>query len=61
LIILESDPETIANRFLNTIVCAVPAALPAALSSGSAFAISRLKVKKIFCIQPNKMNDAGKI
>ena len=43
--VIGSSPETIAARFLNTLVCAVPAALPAALSSGSAFAISRLRGK----------------
>ncbi len=55
------DSLTILDRFFAVLVIAVPPALPTAMSSGVAFAISRLRVKQIFCIQPNRLNLAGHI
>jgi len=39
----------------------VPPALPATLSIGTSFALSRLRHSGIFCISPNRINVAGKI
>ena len=55
------DNETIGDRFASCLVIAVPPALPAAMSSGVAFAISRLRLNKIYCIQPNRLNLSGMI
>ncbi|KAH9036902.1 P-type ATPase [Lactarius hengduanensis] len=38
-----------------------PPALPATLSIGTSFALSRLRRSGIFCISPNRINVAGKI
>ncbi|KAL8901506.1 MAG: hypothetical protein Q9192_000520 [Flavoplaca navasiana] len=40
---------------------AIPPALPATLTIGTNFALSRLKIKKIFCISPQRVNVGGKI
>jgi cation-transporting P-type ATPase 13A2 len=39
----------------------VPPALPAAMTVGTVFAISRLKKKKIFCISPPRINVSGRV
>lgn len=39
----------------------MPPALPATLSIGTSFALSRLKKLGIFCISPSRVNVAGKI
>jgi magnesium-transporting ATPase (P-type) len=44
------DSLTILDRFFSCLVIAVPPALPTAMSSGVAFAISRLRLNKIYCI-----------
>ncbi|SCU93861.1 LADA_0G05226g1_1 [Lachancea dasiensis] len=48
-------------RALDIITIVVPPALPATLSIGASFAISRLKRKGIFCIAPTRVNVGGKI
>ena len=49
-------------RTLDLLTIAVPPALPAAMSCGIAFAISRLKRSgSIFCIAPTRINLAGQI
>ncbi|KAB8349560.1 hypothetical protein FH972_023584 [Carpinus fangiana] len=48
-------------RALDLITIVVPPALPATLTIGTNFALSRLKEKKIFCISPQRVNVAGKI
>ena len=53
------DDLTIVDRFLVVLVIAIPPALPTAMSSGVAFAIARLKIKQIFCIEPKRLNLAG--
>lgn len=45
----------------DVITIAVPPALPATLSIGTSFALSRLKRKQIFCISPQRVNVGGKI
>lgn len=39
----------------------VPPAIPAALTCGAVFAVSRLKKAKIFCIAPQRVNIAGSV
>lgn len=51
----------IIDRCLNLITITVPPALPAAMTAGTAFAISRLKKKKIFCISPPRVNVSGRV
>ena len=48
-------------RALDLITIVVPPALPATLSIGTNFALSRLKKKQIFCISPQRVNIGGKL
>ncbi|KAL6713089.1 hypothetical protein ACLMJK_009210 [Lecanora helva] len=48
-------------RALDLITIVVPPALPATLSIGTNFALSRLKKKGIFCISPQRVNVGGKL
>lgn len=51
----------IVVRALDLITIVVPPALPATLTIGTNFALSRLKQKKIFCISPQRVNVGGKL
>lgn len=53
--------EVMVKKCLNLITITVPPALPACMSIGVSFALSRLKEKGIFCIAPQRVNMAGKI
>ncbi|XHG00469.1 hypothetical protein AWENTII_003921, partial [Aspergillus wentii] len=53
--------RTIVVRALDLITIVVPPALPATLTIGTNFALSRLKKHKIFCISPQKVNVGGKL
>lgn len=48
-------------RALDLITIVVPPALPATLSIGTNFALSRLRKKQIFCISPQRVNVGGKL
>ncbi|KAL2848451.1 hypothetical protein BJY01DRAFT_155608 [Aspergillus pseudoustus] len=48
-------------RALDLITIVVPPALPATLTIGTNFALSRLKSKEIFCISPQRVNVGGKL
>ncbi|KAK1148276.1 hypothetical protein N8T08_010085 [Aspergillus melleus] len=48
-------------RALDLITIVVPPALPATLTIGINFALSRLKNHKIFCISPQRVNIGGKL
>jgi cation-transporting P-type ATPase 13A2 len=48
-------------RALDLITVVVPPALPATLSVGTGFAISRLRKLKIYCISPSRINVGGKV
>ncbi|KAF3019501.1 hypothetical protein E8E15_003598 [Penicillium rubens] len=48
-------------RALDLITIVVPPALPATLTIGTNFALSRLKKQNIFCISPQKVNVGGKL
>ncbi|KAJ5584088.1 uncharacterized protein N7459_003888 [Penicillium hispanicum] len=48
-------------RALDLITIVVPPALPATLTIGTNFALSRLKKQEIFCISPQKVNVGGKL
>lgn len=51
----------IVVRALDLITIVVPPALPATLTIGTNFALSRLRKKQIFCISPQRVNVGGKI
>ncbi|KAL1958314.1 hypothetical protein VTO42DRAFT_4631 [Malbranchea cinnamomea] len=53
--------HTIVVRALDLITIVVPPALPATLSIGTNFALSRLKKQQIFCISPPRVNVGGKL
>ncbi|KAL8831560.1 MAG: hypothetical protein Q9191_000803 [Dirinaria sp. TL-2023a] len=48
-------------RALDLITIVVPPALPATLTIGTNFALSRLKKKDIYCISPQRVNVGGKL
>ena len=52
---------TIIKRALDLITITCPPALPATMSIGTSFAISRLRKSSIFCISPNRVNVGGKL
>ena len=49
------------DRSLDLLTICVPPALPAAMTCGVVFSISRLKKEKICCISPNRVNVAGRV
>ncbi|MCJ1234491.1 hypothetical protein MMC14_002452 [Varicellaria rhodocarpa] len=53
--------QLIIVRALDLITIVVPPALPATLTIGTNFALSRLKKKGIFCISPQRVNVGGKV
>ncbi|CAI4036576.1 hypothetical protein SMKI_15G4240 [Saccharomyces mikatae IFO 1815] len=55
------DKKTMILRALDIITIVVPPALPATLTIGTNFALSRLKEKGIYCISPTRLNISGKI
>ncbi|KAL9633514.1 MAG: hypothetical protein Q9164_004654 [Protoblastenia rupestris] len=58
---LELEWHLIIVRALDLITIVVPPALPATLTIGTNFALSRLKSKSIFCISPQRVNVGGKL
>src|SRR5438045_4425707 len=48
-------------RALDLITIIVPPALPATLTIGTSFALSRLRKEGIFCISPSRVNVAGTV
>lgn len=58
---LRLEWHLIVVRALDLITIVVPPALPATLTIGTNFALSRLKGKQIFCISPQRVNVGGKI
>lgn len=58
---LELAWHLIIVRALDLITIVVPPALPATLTIGTNFALSRLKKKQIFCISPQRVNVGGKL
>jgi cation-transporting P-type ATPase 13A2 len=53
--------DIIIIRALDLVTIVVPPALPATLTIGTNFALSRLKRRQIFCISPQRVNVAGKL
>jgi len=53
--------HTILVRALDLITVVVPPALPATMSIGTSFAISRLRKAGVYCISPNRVNIGGKV
>lgn len=61
-IVAGMEPEVLVDRSLDLITVTVPPSLPAAMTAGTLFAISRLKKNhRVFCISPPRINVAGKI
>lgn len=60
-LIKNSSYDKVIDKSLDMITICVPPALPATMSVGVAFAISRLKKAKIFCISPARVNISGRI
>lgn len=58
---LELAWHLIVVRALDLITIVVPPALPATLTIGTNFALSRLRKKQIFCISPQRVNVGGKL
>lgn len=58
---LRLEWHLIIIRALDLITIVVPPALPATLTIGTSFALSRLKSKQIFCISPQRVNVGGKL
>ena len=58
---LRLEWHLIVVRALDLITIVVPPALPATLTIGTNFALSRLRSKQIFCISPQRVNVGGKI
>lgn len=48
-------------RLLDLITISVPPALPAAMSIGVVYALSRLRRRNIYCISPPCINVAGRV
>lgn len=61
LVALGTETAVLIDKSLDLITITVPPALPATMSVGVAFAISRLKKSKIFCISPPRVNVSGRI
>lgn len=59
--IWKAPPAHTAKRALDLVTIAVPPALPIAMTIGTAFAITRLKERKIYCISPQIVNVCGRI
>ena len=59
--LVNAKSKDILMACLDMITVVIPPALPTCMSIGIAFAISRLKKANIFCISPNKINQAGKV
>ena len=55
----ENSAKEIIERFLDLFTTAVPPSLPACLSIGITYSLSRLSDKGIFCIQRDRINKAG--
>ncbi|KAJ2855263.1 hypothetical protein J3B02_002262 [Coemansia erecta] len=53
--------NVIAIRALDLVTVVVPPALPATMSIGVSFALSRLRKSHIYCISPTRINVCGKI
>ena len=57
----ENTATEIIERFLDLFTTAVPPSLPACLSIGITYSLSRLSDKGIFCIQRDRVNKAGSV
>ena len=57
----ELSTKEIIEKFLDLFTTAVPPSLPACLSVGITYSLSRLKKQGIFCIQRDNVNKAGSV
>ncbi|KAI9144956.1 hypothetical protein BKA69DRAFT_1052263 [Paraphysoderma sedebokerense] len=58
---LRVSARTVILRALDLITIIIPPALPATMSVGTSFAISRLRRSEIFCISPSRVIISGKV
>lgn len=61
LIAQGTSTQQLIEKPLDLITIIVPPALPATMTVGVSFAISRLKKSKIFCVSPPRVNICGRI
>lgn len=61
LLVLQVTWLQLIVRSLDVVTIAVPPALPAAITTGTIYAQSRLKSRGIFCISPPRINVCGKV
>ena len=57
----ELTTKEVIERFLDLFTTAVPPSLPACLSIGITYSLSRLKDRGVFCIQRDRVNTAGSV
>ena len=57
----ELTDKEIVEKFLDLFTTAVPPSLPACISVGITYSLSRLKKKGVFCIQRDNVNKAGNV
>ena len=53
--------QTIIVRSLDLFTIAIPPILPSAMTVGTAYSLSRLKMQKIYCISPPRVNVSGRV
>ncbi|KAJ9054764.1 hypothetical protein DSO57_1010851 [Entomophthora muscae] len=61
LISLGMTPYLITIRTLDLTTVIIPPALPATMSIGVSFALSRLQANGVYCISPTRINVSGKV
>jgi cation-transporting ATPase 13A2 len=55
----EIEQKDVIIRLLDLVTISVPPALPTCLSFGISFSLKRMNKKKVFCINPEKINICG--
>lgn len=58
---VQASVKELIIRALDVVTIVVPPALPAAMTTGTIYAQSRLKKQGIFCISPPRINVSGKV
>ncbi|KAI0228224.1 hypothetical protein L0F63_006170 [Massospora cicadina] len=61
LVSLGMSVYLIVVRSLDLVTVVVPPALPATMSVGMSFAVTRLRARGVFCIAPSRINLGGKV
>ena len=61
IVVAELSDKEIVEKFLDLFTTAVPPSLPACISVGITYSLSRLKKLGIYCIQRDNVNKAGNV